>query len=80
LCFDLTSCSLVAIVVGIGNQPYITRVIERTEQMFVLSDEIKAQVTQLREVLEEVAMREDIHERQSAWLFALCETLGEISN
>jgi hypothetical protein len=48
--------------------------------MFVLSDEIKAQATQLREALEKVAMREDIHERQSVWLFALCGTLGEISN
>ncbi len=53
---------------------------ERGERMFVLSDEIKAQATQLREALEKVAMREDIHERQGAWLFALCETLGELGN
>ncbi len=73
----MTSSILGAIVVLVGNKPYKS---ERGEQMFVLSDEIKAQATQLREALEKVAMREDIHERQGAWLFALCGTLGEISN
>ncbi len=73
----MTNRIIVAIVIVIGNKPYKS---ERGEQMFVLSDEIKAQATQLREALEKVAMREDIHERQSVWLFALCGTLGEISN
>ena len=77
MCFDLTSASLGAIVIDVGNKPYKS---ERGEQMFVLSDEIKTQVTELREVLENVATREDIHERQSAWLWSLCETLAEISN
>ena len=64
-------------LLGVGNKPYKN---ERGEQMFVLSDEIKTQVTELREVLESVASREDIHERQSAWLWSLCGTLAEISN
>jgi hypothetical protein len=38
------------------------------------------QVTNLREALEKVAMRKDIHELTGAWLFALCETLGELEN
>ena len=51
---------------------------ERSEQMFALDSEIVTQVTNLREALEKVAMREDIHESKADWLFALCETLGQI--
>jgi len=46
--------------------------------MFALDSEIVTQVTNLREALEKVAMREDIHESKADWLFALCETLGQI--
>jgi hypothetical protein len=46
--------------------------------MFVLNSEIVTQVTDLREALEKVAMREDIHESNANWLFALCETLSQI--
>jgi hypothetical protein len=51
---------------------------ERSEQMFVLDSELVTQVTNLREALEKVAMREDIHESNANWLFALCETLSQI--
>ena len=77
LCFDLTSCWLVAIVIGVGNKPYKS---ERGEQMFVLSDEIVTQVTTLREALEKVAMRRDVNELTCNWLFSLCETLTELEN
>jgi hypothetical protein len=77
LCFDLTSASLDAIVVFVGNKPYKS---ERVEQMFVLSDEIVTQVTELREALEKVAMRRDINELTCNWLFSLCETLTELEN
>ena len=77
LCFDLTSASLDAIVVTVGNKPYTS---ERGEQMFVLSDEIVTQVTELREALEKVAMRRDINQLTCNWLFSLCETLTELEN
>ncbi len=48
--------------------------------MFVLTDEIVTQVTNLREALQKVAMREDIHELTANFLFSLCETLGELEN
>jgi len=47
--------------------------------MFV-SDEIKKQVSELRESLEKVAMRENISQNSSNWLFSLCESLGELEN
>jgi hypothetical protein len=46
--------------------------------MFALDSEIVTQVANLREALEKVAMREDIHESKADWLFALCETLSQI--
>lgn len=75
MCFDLTNENVGAIVVIVGNKPYTN---ERGEQMFVLSNEIKKQVGDLRDVLASVACREDIHERQSAYLWSLIQTLDEI--
>ncbi len=48
--------------------------------MFVLDSKIVTQVTELREALEKVAMREDINKNSSNFLFSLCETLGELEN
>ena len=42
--------------------------------------ELVTQVTNLRETLEKVAMREDLKEWHATWLFSLCESLGELEN
>jgi hypothetical protein len=48
--------------------------------VFVITDEIVTQVTKLREALEKVAMDKSTNELAANWIFALCETLGELEN
>ena len=44
------------------------------------TNELVKQVTNLRETLEKVAMSEGTKAWHSAWLFELCESLGELEN
>jgi len=48
--------------------------------VFVITDELVTQVTKLREALEKVAMDKSTNELTANWIFALCETLGELEN
>ena len=76
LCFGLRLALAVCKIFVSGFKPAK----DRGKQMFVLDSKIVTQVTELREALERVAMREDINKNSSNWLFSLCESLGELEN